>query len=211
MRWGRFTSWTDGCNCQCIFVCSKLASVETGWNYPYTFCSGLFLGECKNCYLTGYFYQSDGLNLPQCHQHLNSLISSDTSPVICYCLTPSGAVFLSSYFVFFNNKVMVLSQVKLLCFSFFPVPERRETTEGSFVCLVCFSSSGGYLLGCACQVMPSVRVYFQSWLCFLWDRSFTSSMRKTWHLQQESCGCGMWEGVKRVLCAFFPLEVIGYN
>lgn len=40
------------------------------------------LWNTRAAVLSGYFYQSDGLNLPQCHQHLNSLISSDTSPVI---------------------------------------------------------------------------------------------------------------------------------
>lgn len=60
------------------------------------------LGNTRTAVLTGYFYQSDGLNLPQCHQHLNSLISSDTSPVM---LLPST---LRSCFSFFFFTLFIL-------------------------------------------------------------------------------------------------------
>lgn len=53
------------------------------------------LGNTRAAVLTGYFYQCGGLDLPQCHQHLNSPISSDTSPVM---LSPSS---LRSCFSFF--------------------------------------------------------------------------------------------------------------
>lgn len=45
------------------------------------------LGNTRTAVLMGYFYQYDGLNLPQCHQHLNSLISSNISSVM---LLPSS-------------------------------------------------------------------------------------------------------------------------
>ena len=46
------------------------------------------LGNTRTAVSTGYFYQYDGLNLSQCHQHLNSLISSDTSPVMLLPTSP---------------------------------------------------------------------------------------------------------------------------